>query len=160
MPTKKTVTKKTAKKVTPKTTAKKVTKKAVPKKAAKKAVKKATKKTSTKNTSTKPGSKKTIKKVTGSKRGGSKKPLLVSDPQTAFWLTDGRVLDSLLALRDAFDDMTEEIYGYHVAADKNDFANWVSAVLCDENCAQELEKAKTPKSAKTVVVRHLKYYVV
>jgi hypothetical protein len=75
-------------------------------------------------------------------------------------MTDGQVLNSLLALRDALDRMSEEVYSYHVQSDKNDFANWVGAVLCDEGCAKDLEKAKTPKSAKTVVVKHLKYYVV
>jgi len=66
----------------------------------------------------------------------------------------------LLALRDALDEMEKEVYAYHAGNAQNDFANWVAAVLADNACATDLQKAKTPKSAKTTVVKHLKYYSV
>jgi hypothetical protein len=70
------------------------------------------------------------------------------------------VLNSLVALRDALNEMEEGVYSYHAGQAHNDFANWVSEVLADNACAVELQKAKTPKSAKTVVVKHLKLYSV
>jgi hypothetical protein len=54
--------------------------------------------------------------------------------------------------------MEKEVYRYHTDKKQNDFANWVADVLGDVNCAKELDKAKTPRSAKTVVTKHLKYY--
>jgi hypothetical protein len=136
------------KKATKKAPAKKPAAKKVAKKATKKVAKKAVKKTI----------KKTAKKTT--KKASSKKELVYADGSTAFWVTNGQVLDSLVALRDALDAMEKAVYEYHAGGAHNDFANWVDAVLADAKCAKDLEKAKTAKSAKTVVVKHLKVYAV
>lgn len=129
---------------------KKTTKAAAPKKAvAKKSVKAAaTKKAAPKKTAIKKSTKKT------------KKELVYADNARSFWVTNGQVLNSLLALRDALDEMEKEVYGYHAGKAQNDFAVWVDQVLCDAACAADLHKAKTPKSARTVVVKHLKLYTI
>lgn len=136
-------TKKTAKKVT-----KKVTKKAALKK-------KAVAKKLTKKTAKKKASKKAVKKVV---KKTAKKPLVYANEQTSFWVSNGQILNSMIALRDALDEMEKEVYQYHAGNAQNDFANWVAVVLADQKCASDLEKAKTPRSAKTTVVRHLRYY--
>lgn len=125
------------------------TKKTTPKKATKKVAKKTVKK----------AVRKTTKKV-ATKKNASNKPLVYSSDSTSFWVSDGQILNSLIALRDALDAMHKDVYLYHATGNENDFANWVEVVLCDGDCAQDLRKAKTQKSAKTAVVRHLKYYAV
>jgi hypothetical protein len=135
------------KKASKKTTKKKVAKKATTKKVAKKTAKK--------STST---SKKTTKKASSNKSG--KKALVYAPDHESFWVTNGQILNSLLALRDALAEMEKEVYRYHTDKVENDFANWVDAVLCDSACAKDLAKAKTPQSAKTVVVKHLKLYTI
>jgi glucan-binding YG repeat protein len=137
MPTKKVV-KKTAKKAV-----KKVAKKTV-KKTAKKAVKKAAKKKVTKKTS----------------RKATKKALVYANDEQSFWMTDGQILNSLVALSEALADIEKDVYAYHANGWQNDFAEWVDCVLGDAACAADLRKAKTPKSARTVVVRHLKLYAI
>ena len=138
MPTKKITKKVVTKKVTTKkkTSAKKVAKKAVRKSAVKK------------TTKTKPVSK------------SQKKELIYANNEVSFWVSDGQVLNSLLALRDALESMEKNVYQYHVERDRNDFAAWVDSVLCDGDCAKDLEKAKTTTAAKTAVARHLKSYAV
>lgn len=123
-------------------TAKKATKKKVAKKATKKVAKKTTRKVA----------KKATKKAT-------KKNLVFATDGESFWAKDGQILNSLVALRDALERMDKEVYAYHISND-NDFARWVEAVLCDIECATALRKAKTPSSARTVVVKHLKLYAV
>jgi hypothetical protein len=146
MPTKsKPATKKVAKKAVKKAVKKTTAKKAVRKTTAKKATKKVAKKTAAKKTSAKPK---------------NKKPLVLASNEKSFWVTNGAVLNSLLALRDALDEMEKEVYSYHVSKEHNDFANWVDIVLCDQECAAELKRAHTPVKAKTVVTRHLKVYSV
>ena len=86
------------------------------------------------------------------------KPLIVADNARSFWVADGKILNSLLALQSALDEMEAAVYAHHVTKEKNDFAQWVSDVLCDKACASALTKAKTPTAARTVVVRHLKSY--
>ena len=136
------------KKATKKAPVKKVARKKVVKKTAKKVVKKISKK----------AVKKTVAKKTRS--AAKKKDLVYADNQTSFWTSNGQILNSLVALRDALDEMEKEVYNYHAGGVHNDFANWVEVVLCDNKCALDLKKAKTPKSAKTAVVRHLKVYEV
>lgn len=157
MPTKKTK-KAPAKKTAAKKAVKKApVKKAVKKTAAKKITKKAPAKKAVKKSTAKKATKKVAKKVASKKKSG-KKSLTYANEQTAFWVTNGQILNSLIALRDALDEMEKEVYSYHAGGAHNDFANWVGAVLSDSKCATELEKAKTPNSAKTVVVKHLKSY--
>ncbi len=120
---------------------KKVT--ATPKKAT---VKKVAKKVTSKKTS-----------ATTSKKAG-KKTLLIANNQQSFWVNNGQILNSLLALETALGSMTKDTFSYHVAKDRNDFAQWVEYVLVDAACAADLRKAKTVSTAKSAVKKHLKTY--
>ena len=139
MPTKKVVSKKAPKKVVKKVAAakKKLVKKAVAKKPAAKKITKARKNVA-------------MKKPV--------KDLVYAGDQESFWTTDGEILNSLMALSAAFGDMDKGVYQFHAEGDQNDFSVWVETVLCDGECAAELAKAKTHKSAKTIVTKHLKGY--
>jgi len=166
MPTKKkTAAKKTSpNKVVKKTVAKKATKKVAVKKVAKKVLaKKVVKKTTAKKGVKSSRSKKSVAKKAAKKTTAptqTKKPLVTASNDQSFWVTNGAVLNSLIALRDALDEMEKEVYSYHVSKEHNDFASWVDAVLCDAECAAELKRAQTPVKARTVVTRHLKVYSV
>lgn len=137
MPTKQVLKKSTSQ------VAKKAVKKAVVKKAAKKSV-----------------SPKVVKKAVSKTRvkQASKKPLVYADNQRSFWVCNGQILNSLVALQQALDEMEKEVYLYHAGSAHNDFAVWVDTVLSDTACAKDLQKAKTPKSAKTIITKHLKFY--
>jgi hypothetical protein len=124
--------------------------------------KKIVKKVPVKKVAKKAPAKKAVKKAPAKKVSPKKvskgKELVYANEQTSFWVTNGKILNSLVALRDALEEMENEVYLYHAGGAHNDFANWVGAVLADAKCATELEKAKTPSSAKTVVAKHLKTY--
>ncbi len=92
------------------------------------------------------------------KKASSKKTLIYADDVRSFWVCDGQILNSLKALHDAFMTMEKEAFTHHVTKDKNDFADWVEAVLCDGACALDLRKAKTPRGARLVIATHLKSY--
>lgn len=133
-------------------TTKKTAAKKAPKKAAKKAVKKASPKKAT--------AKKTVSKKKAVAKKTAKPMLKKASNEKSFWVTNGAVLNDLVALAHALDVMEKEVFAYHVNKSKNDFADWVEAVLDDATCASSLRKCKTPKSAKTVVVKHIKLYSV
>jgi hypothetical protein len=100
-----------------------------------------------------------VKKASSTaKKTTNKKPLVFADSTHAFWMSDGQILNSLAALEQAFSTMSGKVYGHHVSKDKHDFANWVEVVLCDNSCAADLRKTKSPKGAKLVVSKHLKSY--
>jgi formyltetrahydrofolate synthetase len=98
--------------------------------------------------------KKVLKKVSVTE----KKPLVVASNKQSFWLVDGQILNSLVALETVLAEMEKSIFEHHVAKDKNDFAVWVEVVLEDKDCAALLKKAKTPKAAKTAVSKSLNSY--
>lgn len=97
----------------------------------------------------------TVKKAPAKK---SAPALAYASDAKSFWTSSGEVLNSLLALRDAFAKMSKDTFSHHVGAGKNDFATWVEVVLLDRECATDLRKAKAAAAARTVVVRHLKRY--
>ena len=88
----------------------------------------------------------------------SKRPLVHASGEQCFWVTDGKVLGSLVDLRDALASMNDEVFKHHVSKTNNDFSNWIEHVLADAELAVALRKARKPKTARTLVVRHLKLY--
>lgn len=126
--------------------------------------KKTTSTTSRKKTATK-ATKKTVKKTakksakkTTMKGQPTVRALVCASGEECFWTTDGQVLENLDELALAFGSMEDEVFLHHVTKEKNDFADWVEQVLEDTLCAADLRKVRKPKSARTVVVRHLKTY--
>ena len=103
--------------------------------------------------------KKVAKKTVAKKVTSAAKPALVyAENKHSFWVTDGQILNSLLALKEALDLMEKATFVHHVAKDKNDFAVWVELVLGDKECAADVRKAKTVAATKTAVNKHLKKY--
>ncbi len=121
-------------------------------------VQEAVKKVMKKSTASKSKAAPKSKTATKAADANPKRLLVYSNNDTAFWLNDGQILNSLVALHDALGAMEKELFTYHVSGDRNDFATWVEDVLCDSECASSLRTAKTPKTAKTVVARYLKLY--
>ncbi len=101
----------------------------------------------------------TTKKVT-SKKPATAKVLVYANNDNSFWVNDGQVLNSLVALQEALDNMQNEVFAYHVQKDRNDFADWVNFVLCDGKCSSDLRKTKTKEDASVVISKHLKSYKV
>lgn len=127
--------------------------------AIKKVVKKTTavKKTApAKKTAAKAVSKKNL--ATKQAEKSAKKKIKAAKPEKCFWVNDGKILADLLDLEAAFGSMAETVFVHHVTKEKNDFADWVEHVLEDVDCAADLRTCRKPRSAKTVVVRHLKRY--
>ena len=102
--------------------------------------------------------KKVVKKAPAAKKASTKKTLVYANNKQSFWVNDGRILNSLLALETAMSEMEKAVFAHHVNKEKHDFADWVDSVLADAACASDLRKAKTPTSAHTVVKKHLKSY--
>lgn len=122
-------------------------------------------------TEKKPGKKRAMRIVKGPARKPTtrrgRKPaavgpraLVEATADTCFWVNCGPVLKDLRELRDALQhSISEAQFAHHVGARKNDFANWVEAVLDDIACAKALRRAKTRVGALRAVERGLAAYV-
>jgi len=127
------------------------------------------KKSSSAPKATTPVTKKVVKKVTAKKVSSAKprtkvaavivkEPLVYADNETSFWVADGNILNSLVALHEALLAMSSATFSHHVTKQKNDFSEWVRDVLGDTECATALKIATTPKRAAAVVAKALKNY--
>lgn len=116
--------------------------------------------TAAKKVATKKVAKKAVvkKSLTTKAKASIKKPLVLADNANSFWLCDGQILNSLVALDAALQAMDKEVFIHHVQDTKHDFADWVDTVLFDAACAADLRKTKTAKAAHTVVAKYLKIY--
>jgi SpoU rRNA methylase family enzyme len=74
-----------------------------------------------------------------------------------FWCHDGRYLKNLEELKDALEQMADEIFSYHSNAEKTDFSNWVKDVIGDEKLSGDLLKCTTRAESATVVAARVKY---
>jgi|SRR3989344_3899526 len=87
------------------------------------------------------------------------KTLVTASKESCFWVNQGPVLKNLRELHDALkSDITDTQYKYHVGKGKNDFANWVSEVLGDKECAAKLYGARSRKSAVALLEECLQAY--
>jgi hypothetical protein len=98
------------------------------------------------------------KKTVIKKKEKEARPLVYADNARSFWLFDGQVLNSLVALKEALSSMQKDVFSHHVTKEKNDFADWVELVLADVETASLLRKAKTAKTAHASLMKRLKEY--
>lgn len=84
--------------------------------------------------------------------------VIQADENSSFWINNGPILKNIKDLADALANMSEELFAYHVNAEKNDFAVWAENVLKDETLAKNLAKSKSLKAAIKAVSGRLKKY--
>lgn len=80
----------------------------------------------------------------------------VGQPWTAFWCHKGPVVKSMAEMSAAMQKMPEATFAHHVGTGKNDFANWVGAVLGDKDLADALRKAKSLKATAAAFAERIK----
>jgi hypothetical protein len=76
-------------------------------------------------------------------------------PELALWLSDGRVVRSLQALKDALATMKEGIYSQHTTG-RNELSDWVKDVIGNDALAHRLSIAKNKHDAEQAVDAFLK----
>jgi alpha-amylase len=89
---------------------------------------------------------------------GAEKKWLADVPQDrVFWLKDGDSIRNILEMSSALRTMDTDVFGYHVNAERNDFAKWVKLVVGDEVLARNLEKCTRSITAAKMVEERIKY---
>ncbi len=117
---------------------------------------KKTKKSITKNGVTNASKSKST--ITSSQKKEMKRALICADGEKCFWTTDGKIIANLIELRDVLAHMSETVFQHHVTKQKNDFADWIEAVLEDAEFAKIFKTAQKPHTARLLVVRKLREY--
>lgn len=120
-----------------------------------------TKTTKTKKSTTKNGVANVSKSkstITSRQKKETKRALICADGEQCFWTTDGKIIANLIELRDTLAHMSEAVFHYHVTKQRNDFADWIEAVLDDAEFAKIFKTAQKPHTARLLVVRKLREY--
>lgn len=78
-------------------------------------------------------------------------------PEHYFYLKEGGVLRDMSDMLNAFRSMNDEVFSYHVNAEKNDFSNWTKDILKDTVLAKRLVNAKTKEKMMIAIERRLKF---
>ena len=65
-------------------------------------------------------------------------------------------IHNIYELADALEIMSDESYGHHVNANKNDFAGWVNEVIKDQGLSLALEHARDRTAAMNIVRKKIK----
>jgi hypothetical protein len=85
--------------------------------------------------------------------------LVEAPPEKRFWVNCGPILKDLRELGEALAySISDAQFGHHVNTVRNDFANWVEAVLHDAASAKALRRATTRPAALRAVQTQLKRY--
>lgn len=63
-----------------------------------------------------------------------------------FWLCTNKKLLTLKELALALEDITDDVFRYHVNRDKNDFENWIRDIIQDKELAREISRIKTKET--------------
>lgn len=65
-------------------------------------------------------------------------------------------IHNVYELADALEIMSDESYGHHVNANKNDFAEWVKEVIKDQGLSLALEHSRDRTAAMNIVRKKIK----
>ena len=72
-----------------------------------------------------------------------------------FILCNGKHVKNLRELADVMEHIEDNVFSYHVTADRNDFAAWVKDIFKDVELAEKLSGAKDKNRLQLVLYRHL-----
>jgi hypothetical protein len=86
----------------------------------------------------------------------TRKGILKEAPEEhCFVLCNGEKVKSVLALADALEVLSDDVFNHHVTFDRNDFSNWVNDVFKDEDLAMSLAGVKDKKDTRIVMYKHI-----
>lgn len=108
--------------------------------------------------------KKEVKKVESSKVTTKKtatkpvketktKNLMIIPPEQYFFLVNGVAIKTIFELAETLEHMADDVYGYHVNDQKNDFANWIKYVFNELALAEQLYHTKDKKATEYILLK-------
>jgi hypothetical protein len=73
----------------------------------------------------------------------------------AFYLNDGKRVDSIIQLAYVLDRIDDNVFRSHVCDERNDFSRWVEDIFGDKKLSKKLRNANDRLDAQIVVLKHL-----
>ncbi len=79
------------------------------------------------------------------------------NPDNNFWACDGSVLKNLDELLNFVKNTQDNVYGYHVNEERNDFSNWIRDIMGDVKLAGDLSKTKAKEESVKILNERVKW---
>jgi hypothetical protein len=77
-------------------------------------------------------------------------------PETSYFvLCNGKPVKNIKELADVMEELEDQVFNYHVAPDKNDFATWIKDIFKDIELAEKLAGVKDKKHMQLVLYKHI-----
>ncbi|MFC1648361.1 DUF5752 family protein [Nanoarchaeota archaeon] len=85
----------------------------------------------------------------------SSKALKNAKKDSYFILAEGTAVKNLFELAHSLNKMSDEEFHHHVTNDRNDFSNWIEAVLEEKTLAKELREMDNRKDIQISILNFL-----
>ncbi len=72
-----------------------------------------------------------------------------------FYFVNGQRVKNVKELAEIMDKLEQEVFDYHVNAERNDFHNWVKGVFNDVELAEKLLGVTGPKHLQFTIYKHV-----
>lgn len=72
-----------------------------------------------------------------------------------FILCNGKAVKNLKELADLMEELEDQVFNYHVTAEKNDFATWIKDIFNEIELAEKLAGIKDKKHIQLVLYKHI-----
>ncbi len=72
-----------------------------------------------------------------------------------FYFVNGQRVKNVKELAEIMDKLDQEVFDYHVNAERNDFHNWVKGVFNDVELAEKLLGVTGPKHLQFTIYKHV-----
>lgn len=96
----------------------------------------------------------------GSKKKGAKTKTLISAYEAAgdkaFYMMNGKVVTKLIDLANTIENTDDNTFGYHVNAQKNDFASWIGGVFKAKQLAKKVSSTKNKQELVSILKTQVK----
>ena len=71
--------------------------------------------------------------------------------EKAFWLCNGKKVDTIKELHKWLGTMDDSVFGHHVNSERNDFSAWLMAVFHESELANSISKLTDKKEIKSLI---------
>lgn len=75
--------------------------------------------------------------------------------EKCFILCDGRTIHNCKELADILTIISDDVFGYHVTDNKNDFSNWANDVFLDHTLAKKISLIRNRMDMSVEIYRHM-----
>lgn len=89
------------------------------------------------------------------KKPQKKSVFIELSPEKYFVLCNGSTIKDYKELAAILETVGDDVFYYHVTAERNDFANWINDVFGEQELAEKIRHSKSRHEMMAILYKHL-----